>query len=205
MFCSAPDQGKFTDSLYPDGSRRDRFFRIGAAHAYGTVSDWTPEDGITYILPGVDVVKEQVKRSSSKTSSTQKVTNRVKSFEYETGSSIATALAAGLAAMIIYCIKASILAVKTANQRQYVMDSIPDNGAITITNHDAMKRAFASLGTVTTNDFIQVWERLDVMSEILERWQARKSNLEIKLECIADFTKHSQEIQRGDGINISSI
>jgi hypothetical protein len=37
MFCSAADEGKFTKDDYPSGPWRDRFFRISAADADGTV------------------------------------------------------------------------------------------------------------------------------------------------------------------------
>jgi len=188
MFCAAPDEGKFSGKEYPSGPWPDKFFRVGAAKADGTVFAWTPSDQITYVLPGVDVIKDQVGNSSLATTTAATTTNattsgtdqgvvgsggitpRVVNFEFKTGSSVATALAAGLAAMIIYCVKASILAVKTANQNinpMLIGQAIPDNGAITIANPAAMKRAFASLGTVTPNKFIQVWEELDKVSDQL--------------------------------------
>ncbi|KKO96893.1 hypothetical protein THAR02_11002 [Trichoderma harzianum] len=160
MFCSSPDAGKFTELDYPSGPWRSRFFRIGAARADGTVFEWTPEDGISFVLPGVDVVKEQA---------------RVADFKYETGSNVATALAAGLAAMIIYCVKASIMALRIANQN---MDSVIGiaitNGDLKrISEHDAMKQAFSTLGNVTASRFIQVWEKLDAISEKLEVAQSK--------------------------------
>lgn len=187
MFCAAPDEGKFSGKEYPSGPWPDKFFRIGAAKADGTVFAWTPSDQITYVLPGVDVIKDQVGNSSFELATTNAatttggtdqsivgggggITPRVVNFEFKTGSSVATALAAGLAGMIIYCVKASILAVKTANQNinpMLIGQAIPDNGATTIANPAAMKRAFASLGTVTPNKFIQVWEELDKVSEQL--------------------------------------
>lgn len=186
MFCSAPDEGKFTELDYPSGPWRDRFFRIGAARADGTVFGWTPEDGITYVFPGVDVILDQVKGVSSRTGLGKNVTDRVNDFKYETGSSVATALAAGLAAMIIYCIKTSILAVKTANQKA-VLNPIPDNRAVLVAKPDAMKRAFASLGKLTPNRFIQVWEDLDKVSEILETRQLQGSDPEVNLKCTQRF------------------
>ncbi len=168
MFCSAPDDGKFADSAhYPSGPWRDKFFRIGAATASGAVFDWTPEDGITYVLPGVDVILEQA-QGVTEANSLQSVPRRILEFK-ETGSSVATALAAGLAAMIIYCVKASILAVKIDNQSNGSgMGLPPDNAAQEIARPDKMKRAFASLGTPTPNNFIPVWDKLDKVSRHLE-------------------------------------
>ncbi|KAI1370785.1 hypothetical protein F4677DRAFT_457624 [Hypoxylon crocopeplum] len=197
MFCCAPDKGKFNESDYPSGPWRDRFFRIGAAHADGSIFSWTPEDGITYVLPGVDVPKDQVGRSSSfETPLVMGSSTRVTDFKYETGSSVATALAAGLAAMIIYCVKASILAVKTANQNKgpVVGIAIPDNGANLIADPDAMKRAFASLGTVTSNHFVQVWEELDEVSATLETLRVQSSNPEVKRNCIDSFVQFGHKL-----------
>jgi hypothetical protein len=195
MICSAPDEGKFTELDYPSGPWRERFFRIGAAHADGTVFRWTPDDGITYVLPGVDVVKDQVGRSYKSTGATG-ITKRVTDFEYETGSSVATALAAGLAAMVIYCVKASILAVKTANQNKgrVVGLAFQDNGADLIADPDAMKRAFATLGKVTPTNFIQVWEELDKAAEILKNWRERSSSSDAKQECIDRFVEFGHKL-----------
>ncbi|GAB1310726.1 hypothetical protein MFIFM68171_00936 [Madurella fahalii] len=139
----------------------------GVLMFYGTVFRWTPEN-ITYALPGVDVVKEQATSSSSRFGAPQKeITQRLINFKYETGSSVATALAAGLAAMILYCVKAAILVVKTVNQTKASINPIPDDGASQIANPTAMKLAFASLGRLTENKFIQVWDELDSVADIL--------------------------------------
>lgn len=181
VFCSAPDQGKFTGQHdYPSGPFRDNFFCIGAAGADGRPFDWTPDDGITYVLPGVDVIKQQVTNNSRKADSTGRAVHNI---QFETGSSVATALAAGLAAMIIYIVKATILQVKTANHNKGTLlgIGIPDDGAEQIAQHpEEMKRAFRSLGSVTQNNFIQVWEELDRMSETLEALQTAPEDMQKK-------------------------
>ncbi|RGP62914.1 intracellular serine protease [Fusarium sporotrichioides] len=181
MFCSAPDKGKFTDLDYPSGPWPNSFFRIGAAYSNGNVFQWTPDVGITYILPGVDIVQAQMTSTSSKTVEGAKHDKNL------TGSSVATALAAGLAAMIIYCVKASILAVKTANHNKAAIHAIPDDRAIQVAKPDAMKGAFRSLGSVTPNKFIQIWEELDKARVILDRWEREKSIPEASLECTQQF------------------
>lgn len=192
MFCSAPDEGKFTELDYPSGPWRDRFFRIGAAGADGSVFGWTPDDGITYVVPGVDVIRDQAATRSFDAHSMQGIPNRMVEF-HETGSSVATALAAGLAAMIIYCVKASILAVKTVNNSNSpLLGVLPDNAAELIAHPDEMKRAFASLGKVTPNNFVQVWEELDKISERLEVLQAPSSTPEVKLKCTNAFVAFGQ-------------
>lgn len=183
MFCSAPDDGKFTELDYPSGPWPDHFFRIGAAAADGTIFKWTPDVGITYVLPGVEVV---VNRSLH---ARERLTKRVGDVEYETGSSVATALAAGLAAMIIYCIKASILSTKLVNQNRdpIVGIAIADNDANMIANPEAMKRAFARLGRVTNANFIQIWEKLDHVSDTLEVLNGRELKPDERLKYLKQF------------------
>jgi hypothetical protein len=190
MFCSAPDEGKFIATVgdYPSGPWRDRsaFFRIGAAGSNGTVFSWTPDDNITYVLPGVDVMNGN---SSFDAQPTRDSLDR-KTEVGETGSSVATALAAGLAAMIIYCVKASVLATKTANGKHGggpVLGTLPTDAAESIAHFDEMKRAFASLGTVTQNNFVQVWEELDKITEQLETWRAPTSTAEAKDKAVGAF------------------
>ncbi|EHK48130.1 hypothetical protein TRIATDRAFT_172115, partial [Trichoderma atroviride IMI 206040] len=188
MFCSSPDEGKFTELDYPSGPWRDHFFRIGAARADGTVFEWTPDDGISFVLPGVDVVKEQAGRTSSETQSLG-VTSRVADFKYETGSSVATALAAGLAAMIIYCVKASIMAIRIAypNSESVIGIAITNDHLARISKHDAMKQAFSTLGKVTPNRFIQVWEKLDAISGVLEAARSREPTEEEQRKLTQSF------------------
>lgn len=204
MFCSSPDAGKFTQYDYPSGPwGHKHFFRIGAAGADGNVYKWTDEAGIAFVLPGVEVVNDQA-NSSIYHAENKVIGDNAAKIKYETGSSVATALAAGLAAMIIYCVKASILALKTANQNKgpVVGIAIPDNAAGMIAKHEAMKRAFTCLGEVTPNKFIQVWEELDKVSSMLK---SRTGDLtpELKLERTHQFVQFGSRLAssiQADGI-----
>ncbi|KAI1416699.1 hypothetical protein F5Y13DRAFT_186317 [Hypoxylon sp. FL1857] len=199
MFCSSPDRGKFTDLDYPSGFLRNRFFRIGAARNDGTVFNWTPEDGITFVLPGVDVVRNQLGTGTSPA----EVTRRIIDFEYETGSSVAAALAAGLAAMIIYCVKVSVLALKTANANKghIVGIGISPNDASRIAEHETMRFAFASLGQMTANNFIPVWERLDPVSKMLEDAQTGRISQEDSIE---QFSRFASSLIKRDRVEAGS-
>ncbi|KAK5991182.1 hypothetical protein PT974_09460 [Cladobotryum mycophilum] len=198
MFCSSPDEGKFTQLDYPSGPWPNDFFRIGAARADGTVFEWTQEAGIAFVLPGVDVIKEHMD------------SDRVVDFKYETGSSVATALAAGLAAIIIYCVKASILAVKTANQNKgsVVGIAIPDDAVKKIAKHDSMRQAIFSLGTMTSNRFIQVWEELDGVSDMLERSRARSLTPDDKRHRTEEFVRFGFKLMnssQSDGSKVGRL
>ncbi len=50
-----------------------------------------------------------------------------------------------------------------------------------------MKRAFAGLGMVTPNNFIQVWDELDKVSQQLEVWRASGPDPAEKMKCIRAF------------------
>jgi hypothetical protein len=187
MFCSAPDKGNFTTSDYPSGPWHNQraFFLIGAASADGNAFLWTREEGTTYLLPGVDVIRGHLEKARS----TPGIPNRIAEYT-DTGSSVSTALAAGLAAMIIYCVKASVLRVQMVNGNQgsgSSLGTLTTDAPESIAHFDEMRRAFASLGTVTQNNFVQVWEELDKISESLETWRAPTSTAEAKEKAVRDF------------------
>ncbi|KAI1498316.1 hypothetical protein F5X99DRAFT_393975 [Biscogniauxia marginata] len=169
MFCSSPDSGKFTEKDYPTAFHRESFFRIGAAKGDGTVYSWAGStDYLNFILPGVDVVKRHMSER------TRHLTDKVLEIPSETGSSVATALAAGLAATIIYCVKASALAVATFNARKGTDENDLLGAAITssearkISEHDTMKAAFQKIGHITEDRFIQVWESFEPANQVFD-------------------------------------
>lgn len=101
LFCSAADEGgclKILDS-YPAAHSPKNVFKIGAAKASGQNSEWTPLEEVDYILPGHEVYEKKPKYGP------------VPKTESHSGSSIANALAAGLAALILHC--ARLVAIHT--------------------------------------------------------------------------------------------
>ncbi|KAG8158398.1 hypothetical protein KVR01_011520 [Diaporthe batatas] len=92
MFCSASDNIEANSmEMLPFNQAPDHIFRIGAAMKYGQ-QDATTEDKtrILYYFPGNQVADLWNPRLP-------------KPVDYHDGSSVATALAAGLASLIIYC------------------------------------------------------------------------------------------------------
>ncbi|KAL6831797.1 hypothetical protein V8C40DRAFT_159755 [Trichoderma camerunense] len=88
MFCSTSDHGSTSsDNYYP--AKTAECIRIGAATALGDKCTWVPEQ-YDYLLPGKNL-PFQWKRQDGVSS------------WYESGSSLATALAAGLAGLLLYC------------------------------------------------------------------------------------------------------
>ena len=171
MFCSSPDEGNFNNLDYPSSVQRDKIFRIGAAHDYGTASMFVDKD-VDFIFPGVQV-------NTSATS-------------VATGSSIGTALAAGLAATIIYCFKISALAVKT--QTQTVSDTENSRRMNRETDlrkvsqqHATMKAAFSRIGRVNDAKFIQIWDELDPL--VLQFDRPDNADRDVKVDMIMDLCK----------------
>ncbi|KAF5686700.1 hypothetical protein FDENT_5704 [Fusarium denticulatum] len=98
IFCAASDQGQSVDVSYPHASSH-HCFRVGAAKATGnivdTVGDSQPVD---IIFPGHEVVNDS---NEAKT--------QLEKFDAHPGSSVANGLAAGLAALVIQCVKLGAL------------------------------------------------------------------------------------------------
>lgn len=145
-------------------------FRIGAAHDDGTAFSYAGKD-VDFIFPGVNVNVNTTGSSGT--------------LREMTGSSVATALAAGLAATIIYCFKVSALAVKTRAQLKSYGDmfgpEFTEAEVTKIAQHEAMKAAFWRIGEINEGRFKQVWETFDPAAQALE--DQRKSD-DDKVKCV---------------------
>ncbi|KAF5676119.1 intracellular serine protease [Fusarium heterosporum] len=165
MFCSSSDQISDTDH-YPSSFRRHRFFLIGAAHDDGSAYGHAGKNN-DFIFPGVNV------DTSSGRSLHLYLADKTAASEESTGSSIATALAAGLAAMITYCFKASALATVIARMQQgrdYMIrpELVKQTDVDRIAEHDVLKGAFNRIGKLENGQFIQVWDRFQPATEYLK-------------------------------------
>lgn len=169
MFCSSTDGGQFKTKDYPSAVQREKIFRIGAAHDHGMASESTGHD-VDFIFPGVKV-------NINATSPT-------------TGSSVATALAAGLAATIIYCFKISALAVKTQIQNmsfnKISQPGFTESALVKLWQHETMKTALGNIGWVNKEKFIQIWDKFQPVVEGLEDPE-KTDDHDHKVRCIMDL------------------
>ncbi|RYC58986.1 hypothetical protein CHU98_g7217, partial [Xylaria longipes] len=151
MFASSNDGGHFRDDSWPTSLKREAFFRVGAAKADGKPFEWAgPVNHLDYIFPGVDVIKTQ---SRSPQKSDSKYLDKPEKTEPETGSSVATALAAGTAAMVLTC--ARIAAIDS-------LRGVTENVLNEMQKRNNMAAALDRLGVkLGDNKFIEVWETLD--------------------------------------------
>lgn len=170
IFCSASDdiQKKGADTL-PYSQARDYAFRIGAADAYGW-SDKATEDQktIDYFFPGNQVADDFNPRAV-----------RTSELKYRDGSSVATALAAGLASLILYL--TNVMRVYYRSDRRN--DDRFARYSDLLRKRDGLKKAFENV--VNTDDdykdkkFLPVWglfgtkakEILDRGKDIAEKWE----------------------------------
>jgi hypothetical protein len=160
MFCAATDQGAYKDRSYPAASSTKKLFKIGAAEASGTALKWLGDQrAVDFIFPGHHVVKERPGDVP------------VDKYTSLTGSSVATALAAGLAAVILYCVQVGAQPAR-ARHRGVTMDDFR-----ALKKHSRMRDAFLEIGTTDESEkkYIAVWERFEeavkkAESEPRDKW-----------------------------------
>jgi hypothetical protein len=150
MFCAANDQGIARDKTFPAGGREKNLFKIGAATDDGMVWKWMGElNDVDFIFPGHNVVKERYTEVPL-----------LESCKTLTGSSVATAIAAGLAALVLYCVQLGALDNEGLNyqwgQRGSVV-TMEDFNALK--GHERMMEAFKAMGTspASGNRYVEVW------------------------------------------------
>lgn len=146
MFCSATDQGQTKEAssdTYMPAVFGDPL-KIGAATPEGGKWSFTGSQKVDFYLPGVDIP----------------VTDKAGVVSFEQGSSFATAIAAGLAALLQYCIGCAVRDDTTT----------PD------LRTDDMKHAFHKLCSThreipEVGEFFKDVGRLDTPFKMLERYE----------------------------------
>ncbi|PNP79773.1 hypothetical protein FNYG_06866 [Fusarium nygamai] len=141
MFCSARDKGAHNAPTYPSKAT-GKIFTIGAANSSGASVDYVGNASeLSYTFPG-----DKVEVDSGP--------NRRTPPEIVDGSSVATALAAGLAALILYCIQVRIFLAKDSEKQKAREDYRK------VKQHDWMVKAFDAIETTkeSNHKFLKVWE-----------------------------------------------
>ncbi|KAF4546015.1 uncharacterized protein LTHEOB_4667 [Lasiodiplodia theobromae] len=146
LFCSANDQGTDADESHP--SANPGRFKIGAATAWGTAWRWTRASHVDFIFPGDKVIKERPGNVP------------VEKCSLVSGSSVATALAAGLAALVLYCVQFAALHCVATNQQAKVV-TLEDFQAMK--TRERMAEAFHAIYTTKDSDnkYIEVWNTFE--------------------------------------------
>ncbi|KAF4633297.1 hypothetical protein G7Y89_g4816 [Cudoniella acicularis] len=171
MSCAANDQGITRDQSFPAACGGTKhLFKIGAAEASGAVWKFVgdPAD-VDFIFPGHNVVKDQPNDAPLEKCKTL------------TGSSVAPAIASGLAALVLYCVRLGALNTQVTSQQ-----SGQSGNAVTMANfkaikgHERMKEAFLAIGTsqASGNKYIEVWDVFGPVAKKAER-VGREGRIEI--------------------------
>ncbi|RSL52172.1 hypothetical protein CEP54_011046 [Fusarium duplospermum] len=178
MFCAASDQGKSADLTYPHGSNRGSF-RIGAAKATGSMSDTVGDaHDLDFIFPGHQVVVN---------SSDDVYDKDLQKFEAHSGSSVANALAAGLSALVIECVRLGVFYTNETKQSDPT-SAIRKDDLIKIRDRNQMKYALSWIGTNrnTDNKYIEVWDTFNAVAEKLRQNEGSRID---RLENIATLAR----------------
>ena len=166
MFCAASDGGAVTDQTFPAESQRELVFKIGAATEEGKAWKWVGEEKkIDFIFPGHEVVQERYEGAL------------LEKCNVLTGSSVATALAAGLAALVLDCVQIAAfhyaelveeqtkLSESSVQQEKRAVDfsrilsleRVLHDDYVKLKKTTEMKAAFIRIG-VTDEKYVKVWE-----------------------------------------------
>ncbi|KAG5761608.1 hypothetical protein H9Q72_010296 [Fusarium xylarioides] len=166
IFCAASDQGQSADVSYPHASSH-HCFRIGAAKATGNIVDTVGDSQtVDFIFPGHEVV---IDSTETKT--------QLQKFDAHSGSSVANGLAAGLAALVIECVRLGALYTREYRKLEpkvainYSHISIDEEDLKKIRSRAQMAYALNWIGTNqnTNNKYIEVWHTFSGVAEKLSR------------------------------------
>ncbi|KAI0902147.1 hypothetical protein F4806DRAFT_445844 [Annulohypoxylon nitens] len=170
MFCAATDQGAYKDNTYPAASATKNIFKIGAAEASGAVLKWVGDQSLVdFIFPGHKVIMERHDNPN------------IKNYTAVTGSSVATALASGLAAVILHC-------VQLADTNKYARQLNALTRYKSLKSHERMKEAFSQIGTTYESEhkYIMVWNRFTQQAKAAQDKSAAKDDYIDYIVALAD-------------------
>ncbi|KAF3074378.1 hypothetical protein CFAM422_003607 [Trichoderma lentiforme] len=172
MFCAASDQGKSKDSSYPHDSNT-KIFRIGAAKATGSIAEIVgDEHELSFIFPGHELVIDRREDFEDQ---------EISQFEAHSGSSVATALATGLAALIFECVRLGVWHSETARKNETAM-AITKDDLDGLRVRDRMESVLKCIGLDqnTNYKYIEVWKVFPAIASKLEHCEgSHEEQLEI--------------------------
>ncbi|KAI1318151.1 hypothetical protein F5Y16DRAFT_135965 [Xylariaceae sp. FL0255] len=152
LFCSSPDMGNITldefGNYLPVGFEKNSVFRIGAATADSNASSRTGGyDLIEFNFPGQDVREKLGTEVSMEDTS------------LKSGSSIATALASGFAALMIHVVRMAVIhTYKHGKENSSEANILKLSSLEAIKSPTAMRKTFASMAK---NNYVHVYAEFD--------------------------------------------
>lgn len=180
MFCSASDQGYFENFHYPHASDPSYIFKIGAATATGSVLDFVHDRdrNLNFLFPGKEVVLGSPDGNVSD--------KPLEGLVSHTGSSVATALASGLAALVLECVRLGYIGTQMTS-RPRGRGIIQREDMYKIMRRDALEHAFLSMcGQADSNRYVDVRATFSGFTEKLKRNEGAS---EAQLDVITDLAR----------------
>lgn len=143
MFCAASDRGAKQTATYPSKAAPNKIFTIGAASAWGAVDPRVGDlSGITLTFPGDKVELQHYEGEN------------FAGIREVSGSSVATALGAGLAALVLYCVQVAVFLAKGEEEKEKLRVCFEK-----LRRHEVMVQALKDIGTSekSNHKFVEVW------------------------------------------------
>lgn len=179
IFCAASDQGQSADRTYPHKSN-PKSFRIGAARSTGAVLDTVgDQQDLDFLFPGHEVVVDHAYED---------VGDRdFGGYEAHSGSSVAAALAAGLAALVTECVRLGVLYTDRTKPHDRSV-AIERNDLARIRSLEQMNYALKWIGSSgnTGNRYVEVW---NTFSDIAVKLKNSQGAPEEELEHITALAR----------------
>jgi hypothetical protein len=173
VYCAATDQGAYKDRSYPAATGTKRIFKIGAAEASGSAMKFVGDQtAIDFIFPGHQVTLERAGMPAPG-AKPARITPL-------TGSSVATALAAGLAALMLYTVQAGAIAAGRA------LDDYRR-----LKTHERMHEAFLQIGTSKQSEmkYITVWNRFGKTVKRAEEYKLKDTWMDLVTDLAEDLMR----------------
>lgn len=153
MFCSAPDEGATQADTYPSKAIPGKIFKIGAADRTGGLYEAGGDiSSVDFILPGHLVASEE---------SMDTAVNKVQVWS---SNHIATALGAGLAALILHCAQIRMLRAPESERGE------ASKHFNRLRQHDNMLRAFRNIGARGSGNKYPAVE--ETFGRKVQQWQS---------------------------------
>lgn len=188
IFCSASDriEEEAKNSL-PYRQAPDHVFRIGAALPHGQPAPQTEDkDKVDYFFPGIQVAEDFNPRETKLPRS-------------HDGSSVATALAAGLASLVMYCAavmreynteknKAKPVDKGETETKDTTVQDYYTKAAAALQSRESMKQAFDNIGTGRLADkYLEVWKEFGEATEAI-------ADLDTTTSSTAEYSRKKMEL-----------
>ena len=195
MFCASGDRGDLEEKdSYPAAYNRSKIIKIGAATDTGRARVSTPDlRELDFIFPGQEVLERRPKGVP------------LVKIQAHSGSSIATALASGLAALVLHSVRLGAIYNLTTDPKDVkqfkgmVSEAHFTESRSPARATDHMKAAFKAFGlNQNNNKFIEIWQLLDDdHPEIQRNWGGAGPDNREKLKVIEEIATKFVSNRRG--------